>query len=98
MPVAIQQTIVTPDADGHDVVQIHVSDAKLGDVSATLVVQILAKVRPLKTPTMAHIQRQVMEIAQDALSPLLRDLARELQEAGYGLHPAPKNPYQPLNG
>jgi hypothetical protein len=68
MPIAIQQTIVTrDDTDGFDVVQIHVSDARLGDASATLVVQILAKVRSLKTPALPHIQRQAMEIAQDSL-------------------------------
>jgi|HubBroStandDraft_4_1064222.scaffolds.fasta_scaffold08060_2 hypothetical protein len=92
MPIAIQQTTVTPDADGQDVIVLHVSDAKLGDTSATLVVQIVAKVRPLKTPTLVHIQRQVMEIAQDALSPLLRDLAQEIQDAGYGLQLPPKTP------
>jgi hypothetical protein len=94
MPIVIQQTIVTPGADGQDVIQLHISDAKLGDESATLVVQILAKVRPLKMPALAHIQRQAMEIVQDALSPLLTDLARELQEAGYELRPTSKKPYR----
>jgi hypothetical protein len=92
MPIAIQQTTVTPDADGQDVIVLHVSDAKLGDTSATLVVQIAAKVRPLKTPTLAHIQRQAMEIAQDSLTPLLTGLAREIQDSGYGLQLPPKSP------
>ena len=92
MPVAIRETIVTPADGDQDVVQLHISDAKLGDESATFVVRILAKVRPLKMPTMAHLQRQVMAMTQDALTPILRDLAREIQESGYGLDLPPKNP------
>jgi hypothetical protein len=92
MPIEVRQTIVTPGREGRDAIQIHISDAPPDDESATFVVRILATVDPLKTPTMAHIQRQVMSMAQDALTPLLRDLAKEIQDAGYGLALPPKHP------
>jgi hypothetical protein len=91
MPIQIRETIVTPDATG-DVVQLRISDAPLDDESASLQITILAKLRPLQTPTLAHLQRAAMETAQDALTPILTNLASELQQSGYGMHVAFKQP------
>jgi hypothetical protein len=92
MPIEIRETIVTPADDDHDIVEIHISDAPPDDESATFVVRILSKQRALATPTLAHLQRAAMKIAQDEMTALLRDLARELQQNGQALEPAPKNP------
>lgn len=92
MAIEIRETNVISAGPDHDVVQLYISDAARDDEAATFVLQIHAKMRPLKVPTLAHVQRDVMARAQDALTPILRDLARELQEAGYGLAVAPKNP------
>jgi hypothetical protein len=91
MPIEIRETIVTPDASA-DVVQLRISDVPLDDESGSLQLTILAKLRPLKTPTLAHLQRAAMQNAQDALTHLLRFLAKELQESGYGIEPPPKTP------
>jgi hypothetical protein len=91
MPIAIRETIVTP-ADDHDVIQLRISDAPLDAESASLQLTILAKLRPLRTPALAHLQREAMAMAQDALTPILQELAKNLNEAGYGLHAPPKGP------
>ena len=92
MPVAIRETTVLPSDESHDVIQLYISDAPIDDESATFVLRILAKRRGLRMPTLAHLQRDVMATAQDALTPLLQKLAQELQEAGYGLQAPPRNP------
>ncbi len=84
MPIEIRETIVTPATDG-DVIQIHISDAPPGDESATFAVRILAKLPLVKTPAVAQLQREAIEITQGELSQLLQDLAIELQTAGLGL-------------
>lgn len=92
MSIEIRETIVMPDDADHDVVQLHISDAASVDESATFDIRILVKTRALLMPTLGHLQRQAMATAQDALTPLLRRLAQEIQEAGYGLELPPKNP------
>ena len=84
MPIAIRETIVTP-ASGGDVIQLHISDAPLGDEYAKFAVRILAKLPPVQTSAVAQLQREVIEIAQAELSQLLQDLAMEIQNAGLDL-------------
>jgi len=91
MPIDIRETIVTPGVD-HDVVQLHISDAASEDESASFDLQILVKIRALKSPALGHLQRAAMAEAQDALTPILQRLAQELKESGYGLQAPPKNP------
>ena len=91
MPIEIRETTVTPGATV-DAVQLRISDARQQDEDASFELTILAKIRPLRTPTLAHLQRAVMEMTQDALTPILQRLARELQDSGYGLHIAFKQP------
>ena len=91
MAIEIRETIVSPGASG-DAVQIHISDAARNDESATFVLTIAAKIRPLQTPTLAHLQREAMKIALDSLTPILSRLATELRESGYGLEVPPKRP------
>lgn len=92
MSISIRETIVTPADADLDVVQLHISDAPPGDESATFVLRILAKQRGLRTPALAHLQREAMKIAQDALTFTLRDLAQELQQSGYGNQAPLRNP------
>ena len=92
MPIEIRETTVAPFDDDNNVVQLYVSDVERGDASATLVVQILVKQRARLAPALAHLQRDAMKAAQDALDPLIQALARELQQNGFGLSTPPKNP------
>jgi hypothetical protein len=92
MPIAIRETIVTPGGEDQDVVQLHISDAPPDDESATFVLKILATVRPLRGPTLAHVQRQAMQTVSEALTPIFQELAREITNSGYVLELAPKNP------
>jgi hypothetical protein len=92
MPIEIRETTVTPiDAD-YDAVQLRISDAANDEELTSVDLTIFVRIRALRTPTVAHLQRAAMEVAQDALTPLLQDLARELKGSGYGLEIAPKNP------
>jgi hypothetical protein len=86
MAVEIRETTVTP-GGASDIVLLRLSDVPLDDASGSLQLTILAKLRPLKTPTLAHLQRQAMTVAQDALTPILQTLAKEIQEAGHNLQP-----------
>lgn len=88
MSIEIRETIVTPAVDGN-VVQLRISDVPLGDESATFVLNIQAKLPLVQTPTLAHLQRAAMDLAQDALTPLLQKLAAQLQQAGYELRLRP---------
>jgi hypothetical protein len=86
MPVEIRETTITPDADG-DTIQLRISDAPLGDESASFQLTILATLPPLQTAALAQLQREAMKIAQDALTPILKNLASQLQKSGFGLEP-----------
>jgi hypothetical protein len=92
MPIEIRETIVTPCGGDQDAIQLHIADAAPDDESLTFQLRLLVKMRASRTPTLAHIQRMAMKLAQDALTPILQDLAREIQESGYGLELSPKNP------
>ena len=89
MPVEIRETIITHAVSG-DEVQLHLSDSPRDDVDATLRMTIVAKVPPARNPALAHHQRAVIKLAQDALTPILKNLARELQEADLPLDPLPR--------
>jgi hypothetical protein len=91
MPISIRQTVVTP-GDGHDVVQLRISDVPLGDESGSLDLTIVAKFRGLRTPALAHLQRETMKIAQDALTLIQRDVVSELQDSGYGTEVSRRKP------
>jgi hypothetical protein len=87
----IRETTITPGAHG-DIVQIRISDAPLADESASFQLTILAKVKALQTPTVAHLQREAMKMAQETLTELLQNLMREIQASGYGAHLPPRQP------
>lgn len=91
MPISIRETAVNT-AGEQDAVRIRIADAEPGDPKLSFEIAILARVRPLRTPTVAHVQRQTMRLVQETLSRLLQETAKELQEAGYGIEPAFKNP------
>jgi hypothetical protein len=84
MPIQIRETTVTPSASG-ELVQLHISDAPPGDESATFVVEIQAKIPRVRTPALAQLQREAIEMTQATLSEILVNLATELQTAGLGL-------------
>jgi hypothetical protein len=86
MPIEIRQTIVTPDVSG-SVVQLHISDVAPDDEGATFRLVLLAKLPAFQTPSLAHLQREAMKIAQDALTPLLQRLATDLKAGGQDLNP-----------
>jgi hypothetical protein len=89
MAIEIRETIVTPDPTG-DVVQLHISDAELGDENGSFRLVLRAKLPPFEVPALAQLQREAMGAAQDALTPLLTNLARQITESGRGLNPRPR--------
>lgn len=89
MPIEIRETTVTPNATGC-IIQLHISDAPPDDESAAFVLTISAKFPALQTPLLAQLQRAAMKAAQDALTPLLIELATELKEANQPIDPSRK--------
>jgi hypothetical protein len=81
MPIEIRETIVTPDVDG-DLVQLHISDVAPDAEGATFRLQLLAKLPAYHTPRLAQLQREAMEMAQDALTSLRQKLANEITHDG----------------
>jgi hypothetical protein len=86
MPVEIRQTIVTPGTNG-DIVQLHISDAPLGDAAASVALHLTATVPFLESPLLPHLQREAMMIAQETLNAMLQRAAHEITAAGQGLEP-----------
>jgi hypothetical protein len=86
MTVKIHRTTVTPAEDG-EVVQLYVSDAPPGDVSASFVLDITARVPTFESPLLLHVQREAMDKAQKVLSEYLRELADRITRGGADLHP-----------
>ena len=89
MPIEIRETIVTPDPTG-DVVQLHISDVAIGDEGGSFRLVLRAKLRPFEAPALAQLQREAMGAVQDALTPLLTELAKEITDSGRGLNPRPR--------
>jgi len=92
MPVAIRETIVAPADGDQDVIQLRISDVASTDESATFDLRILVKTRALLMPTLGHLQRQAMAVAEHSLAALQLQLAREINQAGYGLELPLRNP------
>jgi hypothetical protein len=92
MPIEIRETTVSPAGEDLDVVQLHISDAAPDDEAATFVLKIHATVRPLRGPTLAHVQRQAMLAASEAITPIFQGLARQITNDGGALELPPKNP------
>jgi hypothetical protein len=87
MAIEIRETTVTPDAAG-SVVQLHISDVAPDAEGATFRLVLLVKMPPLKTPPLlAQLQRAAMARAQDALTPILQDLAADLSRANQAIEP-----------
>ncbi len=86
MSVAIRETIVTPATD-HDVVQLRISDVPNDGDTPSFQLTMHAKLRPLLTPTLAHLQRDAITKAQETLNTILKELERNLQ--GHG-NPPPR--------
>lgn len=80
MPVAIRETTVTPADGDQSLIQLHISDVPSNDESATFDLQILVKMRAMRTSTLAHLQCQAMKAAQDALTPILQQLEKEIRK------------------
>jgi hypothetical protein len=91
MPITIRETTITPGA-GHDVVQLHISDAPPDDESATLRLVLLAKIPSYQAPALGQLQRAAMKKAHDVLMALLPELAAELKKANVPVDPTPKRP------
>lgn len=88
MAVEIRATNVTHDADG-DVVQLHISDAPLEDASASLLIVLTAKLRPMEAPALGHVQRETLILASQSIRDLINDLERVLKHQNYPLEPRP---------
>lgn len=87
MAVQIRETIVTPDETG-SVVQLHISDVAPDAEGATFRLILLAKLPPYRSPpVLAQLQRAAMKIGQDNLTPLLQNLAAELQQSHQAIDP-----------
>ena len=86
MPVEIRQTIVTPGTNG-DMVQLHISDAPLGDAAASVALHVTATVPFLESPLLPHLQREAIMIAQETLGAMLQKTAHEITAAGHDLEP-----------
>lgn len=86
MPVEIRETIVTPESD-KDVVQLHISDARLGDESAEIVLRLTVPIPKSPVPLVAHVQRQAIEVASKVLSEHLLSLAKQIGRSGRDLDP-----------
>ena len=87
---SIKQTTITSDGE-FDTVQLHISDVPLEDTSARLQITIAAKLRGMRTPSLAHLQGAAMTTAQDALTVIIRQLTDELNESGYGSVAPPRD-------
>jgi hypothetical protein len=86
MPIEIRQCIVTPGTNG-DIVQLHISDAPLGDAAASVALHITATVPFLEAPLLLQLQREAMTVAQETLGALVQKTGREIAAAGHGLEP-----------
>jgi hypothetical protein len=87
MAIEIRETIVTPAPDG-DLIQLHISDVAPDAEGATFRLVLLAKLPPLEPALLEQLQREALTTAQDALTPILQHLAREITErAQRQLHP-----------
>jgi hypothetical protein len=86
MPIEIRQCIVTPGTNG-DIVQLHISDAPLGDAAASVALHVTATVPFREAPLLLQLQRETMEVARETLGAIEQKIAREIANAGHGLEP-----------
>ena len=92
MPNAeIRETTVTPDADG-SIVRLHISDVPLEDeYTPAIRILIEAKLPDYEPPLLlGQLQREAMKIAQNALTPILEKLAKEIGGSRFDLNPKPR--------
>jgi len=87
MDVEIQRTTVTPDARGYLVVELHISDAPPEDASASFVLALTVRLGPYESPAMAHVQREAVMLAQNALEALGTRLLQNLRNQNYPAEP-----------
>ena len=87
MSIEIRECILTRGAGGGDVVQLHISDAPLGDSSASLALHLTITVPRLEAPLVLHLEREAMRIAHETLGRLLQESAHEITASGHGLEP-----------
>ena len=86
MPIEIRQCVVTPGTKG-DIVQLHISDAPLGDAAASVALHITATAPFMEAPLLLHLQREAMKVAQETLGAMLQKTGHEITAAGYGSEP-----------
>ena len=90
MDAEIRQTTVTP-TEGGSVVQLHISDRKPDDESASFVLQLSVSLPKYEEALLlAQAQREAMRTAQAVLSHHLETLARNIRATGANLKPALK--------
>jgi len=70
MEIEIRETIVTPKADDA-VVQLHISDRKLEDESASFVLRLSVEISPMHDAQLSTIQREALKRARKALQDLI---------------------------
>lgn len=74
----ILQTVVTPNENGA-VVQLQISDGSLDAEYAAIRLTLAVQVPEYDVPLLAHLQREAMAIAREALLALERALGQEIQ-------------------
>ncbi len=80
MPVAIRETIVTPDADGA-VVQLRISDAALPDGPPAFAVTLQARVTIDPSAPLAAIQNAALKVLREELTGLLQETQKQATRA-----------------
>ena len=86
MPIEIRQCIVTPGTNG-EVVQLHISDAPLGDAAASVALHITATAPFMEAPLLLQLQREAMKVAQETLGAMLQKTTHEITASGHSLEP-----------
>jgi hypothetical protein len=79
MAIEIRETTITP-AQGGEIVQLYISDAARGDVSAEIALELSVLLpKRSKAAILERVQHQAMKLAQDQMSSLMPELARKAQ-------------------
>ena len=86
MPITVRETTIKQDG-ASTIVELHVSDAPLAEPLASFRLTIAASVPDFQAPTLAHLQRAVIEKAQEALRDIETALYQELHAEGYPNQP-----------
>lgn len=86
----ILETTVTPNARG-SVVQLQISDAPLDAEAWAIRLTLSVQIPAYRLPLVAHVEREAINIADDVLAALLRNMAEEIQAGRHNLRPTLKD-------